>query len=163
MIKKKLLLSFIFLSFLCLSTITAQTKKGKQPLIEILEELHSRFECNFSYIDNVVRGISVEPPNTNLNLKQAVDYLQINTPLKFTVLGENFIVITNKKGVFSICGYLIDISSNETIQGVAIQTKSTSTISDKQGYFKLDRITEEDIVNFRHLGYELFTEICQNI
>ncbi|MCF6348358.1 MAG: TonB-dependent receptor plug domain-containing protein [Flavobacteriaceae bacterium] len=161
MIKKKLLLSFIFLSFFCLSTLTAQTKKGKQPLIEILEELHSRFECNFSYIDNVVIGISVEPLDTKLNLKQAVDYLQTNTPLQFTVLGENFIAITLKKGNFSICGYLIDISSNETIQGVVVQTKNISTISDKQGYFKLDRVTEEDIVNFRHLGYKMFTEYAK--
>ena len=161
MIKKKLLLSFIFLSFLCLSTLTAQTKKGKQPLVEILEELHSRFECNFSYIDNVVRGISVEPLDINLNLKQSVDYLQTNTPLQFTVLGENFIAITNKKGIYSICGYLIDISSNETVQGVVVQTKSTSTISDNQGYFKLDRITDADIVIFRHLGYEIFTEYAK--
>ena len=158
MIKKYLLLNLIFLSFFCLTTLTAQTKKGKQPLIEILEELHSHFECNFSYIDNDVRGISIEPPDDNLNLKQAIDYLQNNTPLQFTILSESFVAITQKKNTFSICGYLIDISTNETIQGVAVQTKNSSVISDKQGYFKLDRITDEDIVTFRHLGYEILTE-----
>ncbi len=161
MIKKYLLLNLIFLSLFCLTTLTAQTKKGKQPLIEILEELHSRFECNFSYIDNDLRNISVEPPDINLNLKQTVDYLQSNTPLQFTILSESFITITQKKNTFSICGYLIDINTNETIEGVVIQTRNSSVISDKQGYFELDRITDEDIVTFRHLGYEMSTEYAK--
>ena len=161
MIKKEFLLSFIFLSFFCLTSITAQTEKRKQPLIEILEELHSHFECNFSYIDNDINGVSVIPPDANLSLEQAIDYLQTNTPLLFTILGENFISITKKNNTFSICGYLIDIASNETIEGVVVQTKNFSTVSDKLGYFKVSGILENDIVTFRHLGYEIFTEYAE--
>ena len=161
MIKKQLLFSIIFLFFFCLTSLIAQTEKRKQPLIEILEKLHSQFECNFSYIDNDVRGIFVEPPDNKLNLNESIEYLQANTPLLFTILGSKFITITQKENTFSICGYLIDINTNETIEKVAIQTKYSSTISDEKGYFKLSRLTDEDIISFRHLGYKLFTEYAK--
>lgn len=161
MIKKQLFFSIIFLFFFCLTSLIAQTEKRKQPLIEILEKLHSQFECNFSFIDNDVRGIYVEPPDNKLNLNESIEYLQANTPLLFTILGSKFITITQKENTFSICGYLIDINTNETIEKVAIQTKYSSTISDEKGYFKLSRLTDEDIVSFRHLGYEVFTEYAK--
>ena len=162
MIKKKLVFSFILLSFFSLTALQAQTKKRKQPLIEILEKLHSRFECNFSYIDNDVRNIVVEAPDESLNLKESINYLQTNTPLLFTILGENFIAITQKNNTYSICGYLIDISTNETIQGVVVQTRNASVISDEKGYFKLDRIVDKDLITFRHLGYEILTDYSEN-
>jgi len=161
-IKKYLLLTLIFLSFFCLTTLRAQTKKGKQPLIEILEKLHSRFECNFSYIDNDIKGLSVIPPDDNLSLQLTIDYLQSNTPLQFIILSENFITITKKNNNFSICGYLIDIATNQVIDGVVVQTRNASVVSDKQGYFKLDRITDEDIITFRHLGYEILTDYAKS-
>ncbi len=136
MIKKQLLLIFILLSFFCFTNISAQTQKGKQPLIEILEELHLRFECNFSYIDNDIKYIFLEPPSVDLNLKQSIDYLQTKTPLQFTILGNNFITITNKDNSFSICGYIVDIATNEVVPGCVIQSKSSSTISDDKGYFR---------------------------
>lgn len=162
MIKKKLLFSLIFFSLFCLPTLIAQTQKGKQPLVEILEELHSRFECNFSFIDNDVRNITIEPPDKKFSLKQAIDYLRSNTSLQFTILGKNFIAITQKKNTFSVCGYLIDINTNNSIQGVVIQTKSQSVISDKLGYFKLDGITDDDIITFRHLAYEVLSDYAKN-
>ena len=162
MIRKKLLFNLILLPFLCLTALHAQTEKRKQPLIEILEKLHSHFECNFSYIDNDVRNIIVEPPNENLSLKETIDYLQANTPLSFTIIGENFITITTKKNTFSICGYLIDIGSNEVIPGVVVQTKNASVISDKQGYFKINNVSEEDIITYRHLAYEVLSDYIKN-
>ena len=104
MIKKQLLFSIIFFSFFCLTSLTAQTEKRKQPLIEILEKLHSKYECNFSYIDNDVRNIFVEPPNDSLTLNESIIYLQTNTPLLFTNLGSNFITITQKLNTFTVCG-----------------------------------------------------------
>ena len=161
MIKKQLLLIFILLSFFCLTKISAQTQKGKQPLIEVLEELHLRFECNFSYIDNDIKYIFLEPPSDDLNLKQSIDYLQAKTPLQFTILGNNFITITNKDNSFSICGYIVDIATNEVVPGCVIQSKSSSTISDDKGYFKLDKVVENEIITFRHLGYDIFTEYAE--
>ena len=161
MIKKQLLLIFILLPFFCFTKISAQTQKGKQPLIEILEELHFRFECNFSYIDNDIKYIFIEPPAKDLNLNQSIEYLQTNTPLQFTILGNNFITITNKDNSFSICGYVVDIATNDIVPGCVVQSKSISTISDDKGYFKLDKVVEKDIITFRHLGYEIFTEYAE--
>ncbi|MGB5363422.1 MAG: TonB-dependent receptor plug domain-containing protein [Aureibaculum sp.] len=126
-----------------------------------MEELHLRFECNFSYIDNDIKYIFLEPPSVDLNLKQSIDYLQTKTPLQFTILGNNFITITNKDNSFSICGYIVDIATNEVVPGCVIQSKSSSTISDDKGYFRLDKVVENDIITFRHLGYDIFTEYAE--
>jgi hypothetical protein len=157
-IKKQLLLSLFFLSFFCFPSIIAQTEKRKQPLIDIFEQLHSRFECNFSFIDSDVRNILVEPPDEKFDLKQTIAYLQKNTPLKFTILGEKFITITQKKTTFSICGYLIDINTNDIISGAVIQSKNYSTISDDKGYFYIPNVVKNEIISIRHLSFEMYTE-----
>ncbi|MCB0471818.1 MAG: TonB-dependent receptor, partial [Flavobacteriaceae bacterium] len=164
MIQKRLLFVFILLSLFCLTTLNAQTKKGKQPLTEILEKLHSRFECNFSYIDHDIADIYIEPPPEESDLQAAITYLQSNTPLSFTFIGKNFITISkNQTNGFTICGYLIDINTNDVIQGVVVQTKNESTISDEKGYFKLDRVNKDDIISIRHIGYKIVTEYAEKL
>ncbi|MEZ4841635.1 MAG: TonB-dependent receptor plug domain-containing protein [Flavobacteriaceae bacterium] len=161
MIKKWLLISLIFFSFFSPVQLTAQTKE-KQQLIDILEKLHSTYECNFSYIDKDVKDIFIEPPPDNATLEQAIEYLQNKTHLDFTILGGNFITITKKEGNgFSICGYLIDINTNEHIVGAVIQSKNSSTVSDLEGYFELKNLHEEDIITIRHISFIIVNEYAK--
>ena len=162
MIQKKIAFSFIIISFFWLSSLSAQTRKEKQPLTNILEELHSNFECNFSYIDKDLENIFVIPPDKNLSLTASITYLQNNTNLKFINLGDNFISITKKReSTYSICGYLIDINTNELIKGAVVQSKNNSVITDEKGYFKLEGLIDEDIITFRHISYIIFTEYAK--
>ena len=104
--------------------------KGMLPIIFVLPLIQllilsnaATFEVKnikFSYIDNDVRNIFVEPPNDSLTLNESIIYLQTNTPLLFTNLGSNFITITQKLNTFTVCGYVIDINTNATIEGVVL-------------------------------------------
>ncbi|MDY7394877.1 TonB-dependent receptor plug domain-containing protein [Aureibaculum sp. 2210JD6-5] len=164
MIKKKLLLSIIFFSLFCITSISAQTKKDRQSLIKILEKLESRFDSNFSFIDKDIRNIYIEPPADTLNLKNSIDYLRNNTSLVFTVIGSNYITITkNKDNLFSICGYLMDGTTNFPIESAVVQFKEASTITDSVGYFKLEDLSLNDMVTFRHISYEIFTDYAKNL
>jgi len=163
-IKNWLLLSLIFLSFFCFTSITAQTKKGKEPLIDILEKLESRFDSNFSFIDKDIRNIYIEPPEDDLSLKESMDYIQNNTSLLFTVIGSNFITITkNRANLYTVCGYLMDEYTNMPIEGVVIQSKDISTLSNDKGYFELIDVSDNDIITLRHLSYEVFTDYSKNL
>ena len=164
MIKKQLLLCIFFLSFICLTSITAQTKKDKQSLIKILEKLESRFDSNFSFIDKDIRNVSIEPPADSLTLKATISYLQNSTPLVFTIIGSNYITITkNKANLFSICGYLMDGTTNFPIEGAVVQTDGVSIISNETGYFMLEDLSEHDIITIRHISYDVFTDYAKNL
>ncbi len=162
MIKDKIAFSLIIISFFCLTSLRSQTEKRKQPLTNILDELHSKFECNFSFVDKDLENIFVVPPDQDLSLKKTIIYLQNNTNLQFVILGDNFITITKKrKPSYSICGYLIDINTNEVITGCVVQTAEESVITDEKGYFKLLKVTDDAIVSFRHISYIIFTEYAK--
>lgn len=164
MIKKRLLLSLIFLSFFCLNSLTAQTKKDRQSLIKILEKLESRFDSNFSFIDKDINNIFIPAPADSLNLTESINYLQNNTSLVFTILGSNFITITkDRSNLFSVCGYLMDGTTNFPIESAVIQTKNTSVISDENGYFILEDLSKNDIITIRHISYNVYTDYAKNL
>lgn len=158
----KLKLLLLFISFLCLTVAHAQTERNKQPLIKILEKLQSRHDCNFSYIDKNIKNIFLEPPDDSLTLNAAINYLQERTPLLFTIISDNYIAITKDgKKYFSICGYLTDGVTGMPVEGAVVQTKNSSTISDKNGYFELEDLMANDLVTFRHISYKTLVEYAQ--
>lgn len=158
----KLKLSLLLISFLCLAVAHTQTEKDKQPLIKILEKLQSEHDCNFSYIDKNIRNIFIEPPDEGLTLNAAINYLQENTPLLFTIISDNYIAITKDgKKYFSICGYLTDGITGMPIEGAVVQTKDASALTNETGYFELEDLLSNDIVTFRHLSYLTHTEYAK--
>ena len=163
MIKKKIAFSLIFISFFWFTFLSAQTERREQALTNILEELHSRFECNFSFIDKDVNAVFVVPPEQKLSLTKSIAYLQNNTNLEFVILGDNFITITKrrKQEGYSVCGYLIDINTNGLIKGAVVQSKGVSVVTDEKGYFKLTDVTDDAIITFRHISYAVFTEYAK--
>ena len=164
MTKKKFLLIILLLSLFCIKTLNAQNKKERLQLTEILEKLHSKFECNFSYVDKDLEDLLIEPPPESYSLPRAIEYIQQNTPLLFNLIGNNFIAITRTgNDGFAICGYLIDINTNQPIESVVIQTKNGSTVSNENGYFKLNKVEAESIVTIRHLGYITVTEYSEKL
>ncbi|MCK0130107.1 TonB-dependent receptor [Flavobacteriaceae bacterium F08102] len=144
-------------------SLKAQDIQQKESLITIIEKLQSTFDCNFSYIDKDIKKVFLIPPKKDLTLTETVAYLQKATDLSFTMLGNKFITITRfAKPSYSICGYLLDASTNEVISGAVIQTKNSSIISDEKGYFKLENVHDHDLVSFRHISYNIYTDEAQN-
>ncbi len=150
--KKKVLIK-VFIFLFC-HVFYAQVEKEKEPLIDVIQQLEVKFKCNFSFADKNIENIFVTLPTKLTTLQEIVNYLEAQTPLKFTLLDANLITISVKNNFISICGYLIDFDTEEVIQNVTIHSGNKSTLSDEQGYFELHNLSKSDMISFRHISYK---------
>lgn len=95
MVKKKLFKVFFICFLFCSIGFSQSVEKEKEPLIDVLEALETRFQLSFSYATEVVENITVFPPSETLNLEETLNFLSTQAPLKFTILNASFIAITS--------------------------------------------------------------------
>lgn len=94
MIRKGLLFIYTLLFFLNFSAIKAQSlQKEKQPLIDILKVLETKYNISFSFADTTIKDKTVALPAANLNIEEALTYLKTETGLDFEILDSRFVVI----------------------------------------------------------------------
>ncbi|HEY5686902.1 MAG TPA: DUF4974 domain-containing protein, partial [Yeosuana sp.] len=76
------------------SAIKAQSlQKEKQPLIDILKVLETKYNISFSFADTTIKDKTVALPAANLNIEEALTYLKTETGLDFEILDSRFVVI----------------------------------------------------------------------
>jgi carboxypeptidase-like protein len=152
-LSKRKILNIIIILLFC-HDLYAQVEKDTQKLIDIIQQLEQQFHCSFSYADENLDNIFIAVPPDLKSLKEISKYLEENTPLKFTFLENNRIVISPKNYTVSICGYFVDADSNEIIPNVTIQANNKATVSNEQGYFELKNISNRDIIFVKHIKYK---------
>ena len=81
--------------FLSVSGFAQNTAKETKPLADILSQLEQRFHISFSYADETIAKVYVEVPDSSWNLTQTLEFIESQTPLKFTILDHAFIAITS--------------------------------------------------------------------
>lgn len=81
--------------FLSVSGFAQNTAKETKPLADILSQLEQRFHISFSYADETITKVYVEVPDSSWNLTQTLEFIESQTPLKFTILDHAFIAITS--------------------------------------------------------------------
>ncbi len=133
--------------------IKAQDPKVEIPLSDVLNTLEKRYEYRFNYVENTILGIDVIPPSESLSIKEAIDYLQVQTNLVFNFLEGNFISI-NRNNDLILCGYLKDKDTQSPLAFATIQGKQKSTISNENGYFELKVNSINEEITIRFLGYK---------
>ena len=102
----------------------AQEEDNKLALVDVLNTLEKRFDVSFTFVDENVEGIRVEIPSELLTLPETLDFLQANTSLLFQQLSDRFITIIKPNlEQRDLCGVLVDIDTEEKIQGATIQYK----------------------------------------
>ncbi|MDT0552651.1 TonB-dependent receptor [Urechidicola vernalis] len=148
---KNLILVF---TFLFCHIFYAQVGEDKESLAKILETIEQQFECNFSYADNTIAEIFIENPKTFKSLKNALKYLRQHTKLEFTVLDVSNITVSTNYKSNTLCGYLIDIETEEPIIGAVIRVDAEITTTNEEGYFNLERPTENKLLVISHLSYK---------
>ena len=162
----------LFLLFLiCSSVLFAQVDQEKKTLTEILSQLQEKYDYQFTYADDVVINILINPPKDNQSFKEIINYLKRETGLVFQFLKNNFIAIKPYESTSYICGYVIDYETRTPLEAVTIIGKSNYTISDDFGYFKLKVTSDNENITIRHLGfynqsilaYSFDKENCTNI
>lgn len=127
---------------------------GKIPLRDVLDQLEVQFVVRFSYMDQTIDSIQVQPPETNLDLGQALEYLEGQVPIDFIPLDEDFISIRRRKAVVKICGYLLDEDSGSPVSDVLVFNQNTATTSDQDGYFELANSETVPKLQVSHVSYQ---------
>lgn len=148
---KRLLFLIVCLTALYTNQTAAQTKEN-QPLTTILARVQERFGIQFNYASNLVENISIYAPDASLNLDQTLAYLKQTTKLGFVVLSSNTISI--REEYFRFCGYLKDYDTGEPLPFVAVQNGSTGIYADENGYFELEKLNRDDIIQIKFMGYK---------
>lgn len=147
----KSILLLIF--FLFSSVLYSQKGTEEKPLSEILIHLQEKYNCRFTYADDVIKGISIESLPDDLTFEEAIIYLNLETGLFFQLLDNNFVAIQPKETSFFICGYIIDNETGVPLEAATINGKKNHTTSDSIGYFRLKADKDDEIITIRYMGY----------
>lgn len=147
---------FLTTLFVLLFSIAGIAQENeRQSLQKILRTLEQRHDITFTYLDDNVKGIFIVPPSRKLNLKEGLNYLQLHTGLIFPQLNQRYIAITKaKKSVHDICGVITYEDTGEMAIGATIQSGKKFVITNENGYFEMDDLSEDSIVHIRFVGYK---------
>ncbi|NRA91116.1 MAG: TonB-dependent receptor plug domain-containing protein [Psychroserpens sp.] len=75
----------------------AQSSSEKpQPLSVVLSELETKYQINFTYVDQTVEGLTIVFPDDYLTLEELLDYLKQKVNLDFILVGDNNVVISKR-------------------------------------------------------------------
>ncbi|MDP2087983.1 MAG: TonB-dependent receptor plug domain-containing protein [Flavobacteriaceae bacterium] len=116
----------------------------------------TQYQITFTYADEIIENIELLPYNDNLTLNEAIQYLKNKSHLTFTFLSSTNILISRQLSKRSICGNIIDIDTNKKIEGaqIIVGNSAVNAITNNLGYFILDEINKNQIIEIRHLAYQ---------
>jgi hypothetical protein len=152
-IKNVLILLPLLLLFL---PAAAQDSSQKLPLIDILKDIESKFNVSFTFADDNIKNRELFFP-AGMDLDESIRYLNNHLPLSFVQLDTRYYAVRlDKDKKWSICGYLRDKESNESVLAVIlVQTESETTglyTSNDSGYFEA-QVGEGSRLIIESLGY----------
>ncbi len=131
--------------------------QSKDPLklIDIIKTLSERHQVSFSYADEDLDSIKIEPPPPTLDLDKSIEYISNLTTLEFIFIDENSIAI-RKRTIERICGFILDGEDDSPLANATILFKSKIILSDSSGYFEINEIKEttDFEIAIRYLGYQ---------
>ncbi|MEQ8686762.1 MAG: hypothetical protein RIE86_15795, partial [Imperialibacter sp.] len=143
------IISVFFISDICI----AQDSQEKIQLRSALSEVEERFSVHFSYMDQIVDGVVVNPLSNNLNLQQSLEFLSRETGLKYISLRTGYISISRDRRNVNYCGYLVDLESRTPVTEALILAGEKFTLTDQDGYFELPDTDDSLAVSVRHINY----------
>lgn len=127
-------------------------QEGVVPLKQVLNQLGAKHGYTFNYSEATVAPYEVTIPDEELSLQQALNGLETQTALEFTILSGNFVSVETRDSR-TICGYVKDASTLEGIPLATIEGIKTSTITDENGYFSLTVSAKKELITLRHVSY----------
>ncbi len=141
--------SLIFLFFLFTSlSLKAQNVNEKLPLSAVIDSLETRYKITFTYADKTIENITISLPSPKLSLQEAATFLNENTHVNFTVIGDNQVVIRtlSKKRKPVKIEYLEEVFvTNYLTKGISLKNDGTIIINPNE-FGILPGLTEPDIL-----------------
>ncbi|WP_353779800.1 TonB-dependent receptor plug domain-containing protein [Winogradskyella sp. 3972H.M.0a.05] len=145
---KRLCLFLLILFYLGLGNSVAQdTTKTVFPLSKVLELIEIRYNVSFSYADDQIDNITIEAPDSNFSLEEAIRFLRDKTDLQFTILNDRFIAIRGRSddGSFKIQSLEEVVITNYLTTGISKKLTNTITI-EPQKFGILPGLLEPDVL-----------------
>ncbi|SFS95077.1 Outer membrane receptor for ferrienterochelin and colicins [Zhouia amylolytica] len=139
--------AFIFTSF----SLGQDIEVAQVALIKTLKEIETTHQVSFSYADETIANITLAY-KPQPSLEASLNYIIRNTDLEIKQIDSNNYIIT-KSATVDICGYIYETFSNSPIEGASVTINGKGTISNKSGYFRLNKIARNSIVKIQSLGY----------
>lgn len=150
---------FLLLLLLSVFFTNAQNEENTIPLKAVLEEISSKSNIKFNYIEEELIIYKLIPPSNTLSLSEKIAYIESKTGLKIKQINKNYYsVYNNRKLDKPLCGYLIDIETGIPIDNATVKIFGTQKVvfTDDKGYFELPVISPNKI-EFSHLNFEKLT------
>ena len=125
------------------------------PFKDVLENLESQLNISFSYADENVNDVIIQPPQDGLSLQETLDYLSSKTGLIFTIIDDRSIAINKPDTTISkICAFVFSSESQLPMPDVSIKYGSNITYTDRNGTFTLEEINRKSLLVVKYIGYE---------
>jgi len=150
LIKHIVLFIFVFLG--CSRSLVAQEK---QPLVDVITHLETKYDVKFSYSVSEVRGVMVAEPKDTDTLKNIIATLNQTTLLDFQFLTDRYITIATVNKTIAVCGVLLS-ETHEPLGGATVVVANTSqgAITGVDGGFLLKNVPVNKKVIISFLGFK---------
>ena len=146
---KYLFTSLIFSFFLFTSLSSkAQDVNEKLPLSVVIDTLETRYKVTFTYADKTIENTTVSLPSSKFSLQEVVIFLNKNTSLNFTIIGDNQVVIRSvpKRHKSLKIEFLDEVHvTNYLTKGISLKNDGTVIIKPNQ-FEILPGLIEPDIL-----------------
>lgn len=165
---------FFFINFLLITSITfAQNSSDKVALSSLLIELEKTYEIKFSYSDNDVKDIFVNPPKKGISINELLSYLNKKTFLQFKTLDNRYVTVSFLNKSISICGTIIDANFLEPLllATVKVNGYKLGTTTNHKGEFYLHNVPVNASISISYISFktkilaakDLFSNGCKEI
>ncbi len=142
---------------------------GKLALRQVLISLERQFAVSFTYADENVENVYVNPVPENLEFQEILNILKEETQLEFRQINTRFIAIIRPQnaGRTQVCGIVLEYNSGMPLADIIVYNSEESTITDDSGYFSLETKTGDSLRfnSVRHLPVAILpdSEDCLQI
>ncbi len=148
---------------------------SRRELNKIIPQIANLFDVKFSYADEALNDKWITLPDFNtFAFEELIVELERQSKLKFEQVSEEYIIVRPyaEGDLVTVCGYVHDNEQTPLI-GVTVSLANTSSgkITDKQGFFLLEKVPFETQLDLRFVGFEskevsvrdLLTPDCSHI
>lgn len=128
----------------------------KQPLVDVITKLETKYDVKFSYSVSEVHGVMVAEPKETDTLKDIIATLNATTLLNFKFLTARYITISTVNKTITVCGVLFSETDNLPLLGasVLVANAAKGTITDVDGAFLLQDVPVDKNIIISFLGFK---------
>ncbi len=123
-------------------------------LIPYIQQLESRFEVKFSFVDEDIRPITITVPASE-ELDPILRNIENQTQLLIKKLSARYYTIS-KSSTVDICALVLDNFEKNTVTGASIEVigSGITAVTDLDGKFSLNNIPRKASIRIKHLGFK---------